>query len=532
VSFASPEPSELRSVELELEDRLAQQAAVVAVGQSAFSAPTSQQVMDVAVLLAAGRLGVDYCGVLELLEDEDALLLRAGCGWREGLVGRAREPAGTDSLSGFTLASDKPVIVLDLRTEHRFIPSSLLRDHSVISAICVPIPGEEGPFGAFGIHARRLRLFTEHDVNFVQSIANILAEVIIRKRAEADQELLAEITRSSDDAIISWSSDGIIMSWNPGAKRLYGHSASEIIGKPVATIIPSDRQGEEWEILDKVLSGQSVEHYETKRLTKEDATIAVSLTVSPLREGDGSIYGASVIAHNISDQKRIRDLEDDRDKREFITNVAHDLRNPLTAIAGLTETLQRSDLPEDDRVHVQEALIRRARQAEVLINDLLNLAHIESSGFKADIKKVEARPVIEAALSLAKPPRGKSVRVDVPSDTFVAGDPTRFGQVIENLLSNAYEYGGTDIVIAARSDGDETELTVEDNGDGVPDEIRPRLFDPFTRGHTDSKGSGLGLSIVKRLVEAFGGLITYEPGRPQGSRFVMRLRSDVDSPHA
>jgi two-component system OmpR family sensor kinase len=168
----------------------------------------------------------------------------------------------------------------------------------------------------------------------------------------------------------------------------------------------------------------------------------------------------------------------------------------------------------------------------VLINDLLNLAHIESSGFKADIKKVEARPVIEAALSLAKPPRGKSVRVDVPSDTFVAGDPTRFGQVIENLLSNAYEYGGTDIVIAARSDGDETELTVEDNGDGVPDEIRPRLFDPFTRGHTDSKGSGLGLSIVKRLVEAFGGLITYEPGRPQGSRFVMRLRSDVDSPHA
>lgn len=118
----------------------------------------------------------------------------------------------------------------------------------------------------------------------------------------------AAIVESSDDAILSKDRDAVITSWNPAAERIYGYTAEEAIGKPVAMLIPPDRTGEERRILDRILDGERVEHYETERMAKDGTRLVVSLTVSPLRDDDGEIVGASVIARDVTQHHRSRDL--------------------------------------------------------------------------------------------------------------------------------------------------------------------------------------------------------------------------------
>jgi PAS domain S-box-containing protein len=134
-----------------------------------------------------------------------------------------------------------------------------------------------------------------------------LRDLSVRREAEALQHRLAAIVESSDDAILSKDRDLIIRSWNRGAQRLYGYTAEEAIGQPIQILIPADRRGEEVELLERVLRDERVEHYETERVHKDGTALDVSLTVSPLREPGGQIVGASVIARDISERKRVEE---------------------------------------------------------------------------------------------------------------------------------------------------------------------------------------------------------------------------------
>jgi len=170
--------------------QLRQQAAVAELGVRALSESDLQAILDEAVALVALTVGVEYCKVLELLRGGDELLLVAGVGWNEGLVGNATVEAGLDSQAGYTLLSDEPVIVEDLHTEGRFSGPALLHEHEVVSSMSVVIHGREGPFGVLGAHTKIRRTFTEDDVNFLQAVANVLSTAVERKRAE---EALREV---------------------------------------------------------------------------------------------------------------------------------------------------------------------------------------------------------------------------------------------------------------------------------------------------------------------------------------------------
>ncbi|MDQ4075387.1 MAG: MEDS domain-containing protein [Chloroflexota bacterium] len=163
-----------------------QQVAVVELGQRGFLEGDLVSLMNEAVTLVARTLGVEYSKVLELLPEGNALRLRAGVGWKEGLVGRATVDAGIDSQAGYTLLSDKPVVVDDLRTETRFNGPPLLREHEVVSGISVVIPGRERPFGVLGAHTTRPRRFADDEIHFLQSVAHILAAVIRMERTQAE----------------------------------------------------------------------------------------------------------------------------------------------------------------------------------------------------------------------------------------------------------------------------------------------------------------------------------------------------------
>jgi len=176
------ELEERRLMEAQLRDRARQQAAVAELGQRALVGTNLDLLMDEAVSLVAQTLRVEYAIIQELLPDGDWLLVKAGVGWQDGVVGQATAKANTDSQAGFTLLSSGPVIVEDLAEEDRFKPSELLQMHKVVSGVSVIIHSQEKPFGVLSAHTTDLRVFTEDDIHFLQAIANVLATAIVNTR--------------------------------------------------------------------------------------------------------------------------------------------------------------------------------------------------------------------------------------------------------------------------------------------------------------------------------------------------------------
>jgi signal transduction histidine kinase len=214
---------------------------------------------------------------------------------------------------------------------------------------------------------------------------------------------------------------------------------------------------------------------------------------------------------------------------EFLSIVTHELKTPVAVITGLAATLSasRHNLTEEQ---IDDCLDRIGRQGERLsrlVGDLLDLSQIESGMFRVDLEPVNLARSAERALDGAPSPPDKSVELTIPESLCALADPSRLDQILVNLLTNAYRYGGSTISLEARTTSDGIVVTVADDGDGVPDQLVPALFDGFARGpSTDGvQGSGLGLAIAKALLEGFGGRIWYEPGEPAGARFRFRLRA-------
>lgn len=164
--------------------RLRQQTALTELGERALAGPEPLEIMDLAAIMVAKTLEVEYCKVLELLPGAEKMLLLSGTGWHDGLVGVATVDTGDDSQAGHTIREDNPVVVDDLRTEQRFAGPGLLREHDVVSGMSVIIQGARQPFGVLGAHTKQHRVFDEHDVNFLQAVATVIGVSVARHRAE------------------------------------------------------------------------------------------------------------------------------------------------------------------------------------------------------------------------------------------------------------------------------------------------------------------------------------------------------------
>lgn len=217
----------------------------------------------------------------------------------------------------------------------------------------------------------------------------------------------------------------------------------------------------------------------------------------------------------------------DRMKSEFFTHASHELRTPLTTLSGLAVTLAERghELSTEQHVRALEAMSRQGARAKQLIENLLDLSQLENGVMPVELAPVSLESTIKEILAVDPPPDGRHITVDLVEDGPVMADRQRFGQVLHNLLINAYRYGGPNITwVSRRTDDESVELILDDDGSGVPGALVPFLFQPFRRGDNvgGNTGSGLGLAISQRLITTFGGELTYEARTP-GARFLVKL---------
>jgi PAS domain S-box-containing protein len=371
-----------------------------------------------------------------------------------------------------------------------------------------------------------------------------------RKLAEAAMAHMAAIIESSDDAIISKDLNGIIVSWNEGAERLFGYTATEVIGKSVTILIPQGRGDEEPYILEHIRRGERVDHYETVRRRKDGSEIDISLTVSPIRDRSGKVIGASKIARDITERKRIEIERDemlrresmararaekaDRLKDEFLATVSHELRSPLNAILGWSRMLSENQLDEEKSARAFEVIQRNAIAQNQLIGDLLDVSSIITGKLRLSVSMVEPITIINAAMDVVRPAAdAKNVRLGStfdPSAGQVAVDPDRLQQIVWNLLSNAVKFTPTGGEVAVRLKCEATHITisVSDTGEGIEPEFLPFVFDRFRQFEGDTKrahgGLGLGLAIVRHLVDLHGGTVSADSaGKGLGATFTVTL---------
>ncbi|MEP7370185.1 MAG: PAS domain-containing sensor histidine kinase, partial [Dermatophilaceae bacterium] len=371
------------------------------------------------------------------------------------------------------------------------------------------------------------------------------------KEAFAAAQRMAAIVEHSEDAIIGRTLDGAITSWNPAAERMFQYSGQEIVGQSSDLLTSVDRAAEIRSLMTRIRTGHPVERVETIGVRKDGSVFPASLTLSPIRDADGVVIGASTIARDVTEAKlaqleiaeqravlleRLAELDRanadllsvNKVMQGFIDVAAHDLRTPLSSVVGYSDLLTEgwTTLDEDTKLKFAATINRQSHNLAGLVNDLLTLSSIE--GGAAAIRP-RAVVVAEAISSCLEKLGARIARVSVSCspDLVALVDPTHLGRIIDNYLSNALDHGGPPVSIdATRHDGT-VEIRVVDHGPGVPAEFLPRLFDTFAQadswGARGRGGAGLGLSIAGGLARVNGGHASYQPNAAGGSCFIVIL---------
>ena len=357
---------------------------------------------------------------------------------------------------------------------------------------------------------------------------------------DIERARLAAIVDSSDDAIVSKTLDGVITTWNRAAERMFGYTAEEAVGRHITLIIPADRHAEETDVLARIRRGEIVDHFETVRQHKHGRLLDISLTVSPIRDANGVIVGASKIARDITDRRRndaerVLLLEEaraaNRAKDDFLAMFGHELRNPLAAIASAAEVLDIARTLDDTR-QPREVIRRQVVHLRRLVDDLLDAARVRVGKIVLERRPVNLAEAVEQALTIVRGSArsGRHVVETQLDDVGVDADPVRLDQIILNLLTNAVKYtpAGRTIRVQTFADGDRGVLVVQDEGVGIARDMLPHIFGLFVQGERTLEraqgGLGIGLMLVRTLVELHGGTVTVEsPGPGLGSVFTVRL---------
>lgn len=509
-----------------------------------------------------GTLGWDFGTLWEL--DERSQLLRCVELWHAPgamypqltALCRSLTFARGVGLPGRVWERQGPIWVTDITSDDKFPRASAASAEGLQAAFAIPLRLGDEILGVFEFFSHAMQGPDTEVLALMTAVANQLGQFIERQRAEAALRESAARTRAivdtAVDAIITIDEQGIIESANPAVERLFGRSRDELIGEHVKVLMPPPQphDGDE-SLASYLLAGQGTAPgigREVMGARKDGSTFPLELSVSEVRLNDRRIFTG--IARDISERKQAEEQraaalqrerqarqdaeEASRTKDEFLAVISHELRTPLTPILTWSRLLRAGKLDAAATERALDAVERAARSQAQLIEDLLDVSRITSGKLRLEVRPIELVPVVEAAVESVRPAAdAKGIRLQLVLDRnagIVSGDPERLQQVVWNLLSNAIKFTprAGRVEVRLRRFSGHVEIVVSDTGQGINPQFLPHVFERFRQADSSTTrtygGLGLGLAIVRHLVELHGGVVRADsPGENQGATFVVEL---------
>jgi len=513
-------------VNLAERNRAQQQTVVSALGQLALTSNDLDELMNQAVNLVAQTLEVDFCEVMELTREPDELFLRAGFGWKEGLVGSHREPLEPDSMLGYTVQSLDAIRVADYRTERRFAAPTLARYHGALCGVTVPIIGRNrvSPLGFLGAHSARLRGFTDDDEQFLRAVANLLAMTIDRKRAEGEMEKRAVFAQLNPTPAVEVNLLGDVTYANDAALKL----TQDIGQKTPRDLLPHNIL----ELIETSLDSGS----DRMELSTQVGGRTLSWLIHPVPADQLVHCYITDITERLKLEGNLRQADKMLAIGQLAAGVAHDFNNMLTVIQGHAGILIQKADREGRKNDSAQAIFFAAERAAGLTRQLLVFS-------RKNVKQLVPLSIPEVVTGISDMLGrllGETITLEfvtAPTVPLTPADKNEVEQVIMNLVVNARDAmpqsGGTLRIEVDAVDINESDLAVQpqarpgpfvrfritDSGCGMDQATIERIFEPFFTTKEVGKGTGLGLATVYAIVKQHEGWIEVESAPGQGTTF-------------
>ncbi|HYV28220.1 MAG TPA: PAS domain S-box protein, partial [Candidatus Eisenbacteria bacterium] len=457
------------------------------------------------------------------------------------------------------VANEEEAIVFNAIRQNPDPQLNLLQEAGLSSAIAIPLRVDDKSLGSLCFASCGRDTISADESELLTTIGQYLATAVDKentnkefRRINEANKWMGAMVEFSDDAIISKDLNGIIKSCNQGAAQLFGYDIEELIGRPMRTLIPEDRDHEETNILERIRRGERIEHFETIRRRKDGSLIEVSLMISPVIDESGKVIGASKIARDITERRHAEQKLNEsfqreklarekaemanRAKDDFLASLSHELRTPLNPILLLaSDASENSDLSPEVKANFE--IIRKNIELEArLIDDLLDITRIVHGKLSLHQRVVGLQSVLEETIRNVQPEFSEkqilvSLEFQCPQ-RHVFGDDVRLQQVFWNVLRNAVKFTprGGRIGITVKAVAGKLHISFTDTGVGIaPAEIQ-KIFEAFAQGDNAQNtahrfgGLGLGLAIARKLVEMHSGRIfATSEGKGKGSTFTIEL---------
>jgi PAS domain S-box-containing protein len=379
------------------------------------------------------------------------------------------------------------------------------------------------------------------DCGAVRGFGKITRDLSERRRQEdtlrqSEERFRLLVEAVKDYAIFMLDPDGRVVSWNPGAERIKGYSAAEVIGQHFRMFYPEEARRRHWPEQQLAAARQHGRYEdESLRLRKDGSTFWAHVVMTPVLDASGALRGYAKVTRDLTDRKRIEALEKaERQTSEFLAMLAHELRNPLAPISNALNLLARKPTSDPAELWVREVLQRQTGQMTRLVDDLLDVSRISRFAVVLDKKPIDLRGVVRSAADASRQwfeERSQTFEVVLPDERLmVEADEVRLNQVVQNLLHNAAKYtpNGGRITLSGAREGEHAVVRVRDSGVGMPSDLLTSAFELFKQGsqglERSQGGLGVGLTLVQRLVTLHGGTVDAQSDGPgQGSEFMVRL---------
>ena len=500
-----------------------------------------EEILDAGIEITGADMGN-----IQLLDHERELRIVAHRGLNDRFLDFFRNMHHGQAVCGTALTTRERIVVEDVFASPILAGTPelpVLADAGVRAVQSTPLVSRSGKLlGMFSTHYRTPRGPSERDLRLLDLLARQAADLIERKRSEDIRGQLSAIVESSGDAIYVHNFEGTILTWNRAAEDLYGYNEREIVGRNVREVVPPDYAAELSGLINPaLLDGRIIRNLESKRMRRDGSTFPALLTISPVRDERGNAIALSVIARDMSDQKRSEESLRETQKLESLGllagGIAHDFNNLLTGVIGNASLLSDEFPDASPQSEAVDGLMQAAERMSRLTSQMLAFSgrgHFVVEPVDLSRQVVQITSLIQAAI-----PKNVELRLSLANNLPpVEVDISQLQQIIMNLVINAAESivdsrGTVELKTERETIGEEhlkanlartmpqpgeyVAITVEDSGCGMDKATRSRIFDPFFT--TKFTGRGLGLSSVLGIVRGHRGLITVDSYPGAGTKF-------------